>query len=84
MSGITTIGTGLTVLQTAQRGINRGIAAIDEYAATVANSTDDIEPTETLVEALVGLSQQRLHVEASARAFSVADETLGTLLDTHA
>lgn len=84
MSGINTIGSGLSALQIAQRSINRGIAAIDENAATIANATADIEPAETLTEALVGLSQQRLNVEASVRAFSIADETLGTLLDTQA
>lgn len=84
MGGLTTIGNGLNALQNAQRGINRGIAAVDEDAAVIARATADIEPAENLSEVLVGLTQKRLYVEASARTFSTADETLGTLLDTYA
>jgi hypothetical protein len=68
--------------QSAQLGIRRGLAGIDQDAQVVANGvTGSID---AVVGALVDSLQQRLVVEASARMLSTVDRTLGTLVDVKA
>jgi hypothetical protein len=81
MSSVSGIGGGSGALQYAQLGITRGMARVAQDAQTVANSSaTGSDPTHALLDA----HQQALNVEASARAFSIADKTLGTLLDIKA
>lgn len=82
MSGIDNIG-GLGALQNAQFGINRGLAGLNRDPSVIARATSP-DAGDELTGALVDMSQQRLFIEMSARAMSVADQILGALLDTRA
>jgi hypothetical protein len=77
MSGISSIGFGSSAIQSALSGINRGIAGVNKDAAIVASNGPD-------VGAMVDAQQQLLTVEASAKALSISDQTLGTLIDVKA
>jgi hypothetical protein len=63
--------------QSAQLGIARGISGLNADAQVVAQSITGSDPTAALVDSL----QQKLSVEASAKALSVSDQMLGTLID---
>jgi len=84
MTSITSAG----AIQSAQLGISRGLSALDRDAATVASASTGIQPTQELTTALIDASQQKLNVEASVKALSIADEALsdamGRLVDTRA
>jgi hypothetical protein len=72
-----------SAFQSAQLGISRGQAGLDQDAQVVANggaAGNDDAVTGALVDAL----QQRLLVEASVQMLSTADQTLGTLVDVKA
>jgi hypothetical protein len=77
MSGISTIGFGSSAIQSALSGINRGVAGVNQDAAIVAS-------TGANVGALVDAQQQLLSIEASAKALTITDQTLGTLIDVKA
>jgi hypothetical protein len=79
---ISSIG-GSSALQSAQLGIQRGVANVARDASVVAGS-DFSDSTDAVTGALVDANQQALDIEASARAFSIADQTLGTLIDIKA
>ena len=80
MSSLSSIG-GSSAMQNAQLGIERGMANVTRDAKVVAGaSASDAGVTGALIDA----GQQALNVEASARALSIADETLGTLIDVKA
>ena len=68
--------------QSAQLGISRGLASIDQDARVVANGASG--DTDAVTGALVDSLQQRLAVEASVRMLSTIDKTLGTLVDVKA
>jgi len=68
--------------QSAQNGISRGMAGIDQDAQAVANEASG--GVGALTGALVDALQQRLQVEASARMLSTVDKTVGTLIDVKA
>jgi hypothetical protein len=71
-----------SAFQSAQLGINRGLAGLDQDARVVANgASGDID---AVTGALVDSLQQRLMVEASVRMLSTVDQTLGTLVDVKA
>ena len=72
--------TGGSAVQNAQLGINRGLSALNRDAASVASVSTGIEPGQDLTAALVDASQQKLYVEASAKALSIADEALSEAL----
>lgn len=65
--------------QSAQLGIARGIRGLNQDAQVVAQSATGSggDVTGALVDSL----QQRLSVEASAKALSASDKMLGTMLD---
>jgi hypothetical protein len=85
MSSASSIGFGTSAIQNAQLGISRGMANLSRDAQVVAQgSTAPGAGDNTLTDALVDARQQALNVEASARALSVTDKTLGTLLDIKA
>jgi hypothetical protein len=77
MNSASGIGFGSSAVQNAQLGINRGMANLAQDAQTVAQGGP-------VTGALVDAQQQKLDVEASATALSIADQTLGTLLDIKA
>lgn len=67
-------GIGGSALQYAQLGISRGMANVARDAQAIAGGDD---PTAPLIDA----SQQKLNVEASAKALEIASQTLGTLIN---
>ena len=85
MNGLSSLGGGSSALQYAQLGISRGMANLDRDSQAVAegivSSGGNSDP---VTSALVDAQQQKLNVEASAKALSITDQTLGTLLDVHA
>ncbi|HEX4376149.1 MAG TPA: hypothetical protein VHZ99_03245 [Steroidobacteraceae bacterium] len=74
MNGIS--GTN-SAFSSAVSGIDNGLAGLSNDAQAVATNGPD-------VGAMVDASQQRLAVEASAKALSVANQTLGSLIDLFA
>lgn len=85
MSGISSIGSGSSAIQNALSGINRGIAGINQDAAIVAsNGLNAGGSGDAVTNALLDAQQQLLSVEASAKALSITDQALGSLLDVKA
>jgi hypothetical protein len=85
MSGISSIGFGSNAIQNALSGINRGIAGVNQDAAIVAsNGLNAGGIGDAVTNALIDAQQQLLSVEASAKALSITDQTLGTLIDVKA
>ncbi len=89
MNGSSAIGTGSDAVQNAQLGINRGMANLSRDAQVIAHESVAQGSVaqgndNATIGALVDAQQQKLSVEASARALSIVDETLGTLLDIKA
>jgi hypothetical protein len=77
MSSTSGIGNGSSAVQNSLAGINRGMANFSRDARAVAQGG-------AVTGALVDAQQQALNVKASATALSIADQTLGTLLDIKA
>lgn len=77
MSSICGIGGASGALQYAAQGISRGMANVAQDAQAVAGGAD---PTAPLIDA----GQQKLNVQASAKALEIADQTLGTLINIKA
>jgi hypothetical protein len=71
-----------SAFQSAQSGIRRGVAALDQDAQVVAGDVSG--DVGALTGALVDSLQQRVAVEASARMLSTVDQTVGTLIDVKA
>ena len=86
MSGISSIGFGSSAIQSALSGINRGIAGVNQDAAIVASNGLNAGggAGDAVTNALLDAQQQLLSVEASAKALSITDQTLGTLIDVKA
>lgn len=85
MNGLSSLGAGSSALQNAQLGISRGMANLDRDSQTVADGiVSSGGNSDAVTSALVDAQQQKLNVEASAKALSITDQTLGTLLDVHA
>ena len=85
MSGISGIGFGSSAIQSALSGIDRGIAGVNQDAAIVAsNGLNAGGIGDAVTNALLDAQQQLLSVEASAKALSITDQTLGTLIDVKA
>jgi hypothetical protein len=82
MSSLSGIG-GSGAMQSALLGIQRGVANVARDASVVAGASVSTD-SDAVTGALLDARQQALNVEASARAFSIADKTLGTLLDIKA
>ena len=83
MSGISGIGFGSSAVQNALSGINQGMANLSRDAQAIAQGSV-ANGNGGMTDALVDAQQQKLDVEASVRALSIADQTLGTLLDIKA
>jgi hypothetical protein len=84
MNSATGIGNGSSATQNSILGINRGIANISRDAQVVAQGGAAAGSSGSVTGALVDAQQQALDVEANARALSMTDQTLGTLLDVTA
>ena len=85
MSSISGIGFGSSAIQNALSGINRGIAGVNQDAAIVAsNGLNAGGIGDAVTNALLDAQQQLLNVEASAKALSITDQALGTLIDVKA
>lgn len=80
-----TIGSFSTpsAFQSAEQGIRRGLNGLDQDAAKVAGAGIS-GGADSTAGAMVDASQQKLIVQASARALSITDETLGTIIDMKA
>lgn len=87
MNSITSVTPG-NAIQNAQAGIARGMAALGRDAAVVANVSTGAVSDADFIGSLIDMSQQKLYVQASAKALSIADDAmsaaLGQLVDTHA
>jgi hypothetical protein len=86
MNSTSGIGTGSSAVQNSLLGINRGMANLSRDAETVAQGgiASGGSGGDAVIGALVDAQQQALNVEASARALSITDQTLGTLIDVKA
>jgi hypothetical protein len=79
---ISSIG-GANGLQSSLLGIQRGIANADRDSQVVAQasaSPDGID-SNAVMGALIDAKVQALNVEASARAFAIQDQVIGSLID---
>jgi hypothetical protein len=82
MNSISGIGSGTSALQSAELGIRRGLANVDRDAQVVAaESASGAGGGDAMMNALIDAHAQALNVEASARALSIVDSTLGTPID---
>jgi hypothetical protein len=85
MNDTSGIGSGSNAIQNAQLGISRGMANVSRDEQVIAqNPTALSDNANAFTGALVDAQQQALNVEASARALSIADQALGSLLDVTA
>jgi hypothetical protein len=82
MNGPSSIGFGSSAAQNALAGINQGMANLSRDAQVIAQGS--VANGNAATAALVDSQQQKLDVEASVKALSIADQTLGTLLDIKA
>lgn len=80
MSSLSSIGNGL---QYSLQGIQRGVAnaARDAQVVASAAASPDGVDSDAAIGALVDARQQALNVEASAKAFSIQDQAIGSLID---
>jgi hypothetical protein len=85
MNGLSSLGAGSSALQYAQAGISQGMANLDRDSQAIAQGImSSGGDSSSVTGALVDAQQQALNVEASAKALSITNQTLGTLLDVMA
>lgn len=79
---------GLSGIQAGQRRVEQAAGEVASAAGAPVQPSpaQQVEPANPsdLAESLVGLTQGRNEVQASARVVETADEVLGTLIDTRA
>jgi len=76
----------LAIQNEAIQGIQRGLDGLRKNAAEIA-SADQLNKAgkDTSLEgALVGLLQNKVQVQASAKVVSAVDEVIGSIIDTRA
>ena len=76
----------LSVQSSAVLGIQRGLDGLRQNAADIA-SADQLNQAgkdTDLVGSLVGLEQNKVQVQASAKVVSALDEVVGTIIDIRA
>jgi len=79
--GISSIGGGGgSAFQNAALGISRGVANVDRDTQIVAGAAASGDP-DAAIGALIDSKAQSLNVAASAKAMSILDRTLGSLID---
>ncbi len=75
-----------SLLNAGLSGIENGLKNAQKSAEEIVQSTVGVgekdKPATDLAEAAVNLKASELQVKASAKVIQVADETLGTLIDT--
>ncbi|HKK13291.1 MAG TPA: hypothetical protein VKA14_01385 [Gammaproteobacteria bacterium] len=72
-------------LSQAVLGIQRGMQSLNKHAGEIADARQMKSGNATdLAQPLVGLSQDRLQVEASAKVASTTDKLIGSLFDQKA
>ncbi len=74
----------LSVQNEAIQGIQRGLDGLRKNAAEIASS-DQLNKAgqgSNLEGALIGLEQNKVQVQASAKVVSAVDNVLGTIIDT--
>lgn len=75
----------LPAVQSAVLGIQRGMEDLKKNASDLASAKQfDSENPVDQTKALVGLDEDRLQVEASAKALKTIDSTVGSILDVKA
>ncbi|MDH5471780.1 MAG: hypothetical protein OEY61_02910 [Gammaproteobacteria bacterium] len=76
----------LSIQSSAVQGIQRGLDGIRQNAADIASEEQlNSAGKETdLVGSMVGLKQNQVQVQASAKVVSALDEVLGTIINTRA
>jgi len=84
MNSASSIGSGSNAIQNAQLGISRGMANLSRDEQVIAQGSTGPGAGDHTLDALVDARQQALNIEASAKALSITDKTLGTLLDVKA
>ena len=72
------------VLHTGLQGIQKGIEGAEKTASEIvrSGSIDGPAGSNSVVEPIVDLKLYERSIEASAQVVKMADEVLGTLLDT--
>lgn len=76
----------LSVQSEAVQGIQRGLDGMRKNASEIA-SADQLNKAgkdTSLVGSLVGLEQNKMQVQASAKVVSAVDEVLGSIIDLRA
>ena len=73
-----------TVLHTGIQGVHKGTEGLEKAANEIvrSGSIDGPAGSNNVVESIVDLKLYERSVEASAQVVKMADEVLGTLLDT--
>ena len=84
MSGISSVGGGLSVIQSATTVIHRAEAGAARDAATVASSSVADAGGADVLGALIDAKQQVLYSQAGAKLISAANEMMGSLIDISA
>ncbi len=92
MNGSSPIGNGSSALQNALLGISRGMTNLSRDQEVIAQGAGgpgqpvqaDRSGGDAITGALIDAQQQKLDVEASVKALSITDQTLGSLLDIKA
>ena len=76
----------LSIQSSALQGIQKGLDGVRQNAADIASQEQlSIAGKETdLAGAIVGLKENTIQVQASAKVVSALDEVVGTLIDTRA
>lgn len=75
-----------SIQQTGLDGIQRGLQGIEKAASEIVKIgiNDDASGSTSFVKPILELKLYERSIEASAKVVEVADEVLGTLLDTMA
>ncbi len=84
MNASSVIGFGSSAVQSSQLGISRGMTNLARDQETIARSSAGLGSEDAITGALVDAQQQKIYVEANARALSITDQTLGSILDIKA
>lgn len=68
------------------QGVHKGMQGLNQNATAIAKMGTEEGPNTLgdVAAEVVGLTENRLQVEASVKVLQTADRTLGSLLDIHA
>lgn len=76
----------LSIQSSALQGIQKGLDGVRQNAADIASQEQlsNAGKETDLAGAIVGLKENTIQVQASAKVVSALDEVVGTLIDTRA